>query len=105
MKLCARCHKIRGLISHRQIESSSPEADFSYIRWLGDRKKIEAETTTWDRVIIDRRDEMKRWIPVVRELLGDDIGAVYAFFNNHYAGHAPGSIALLEKMWKAATRG
>src|SRR6266446_3592509 len=29
-------------------------ADFTYVRWLGDRKEIEKQTTTWDTVIVDR---------------------------------------------------
>jgi len=30
--------------------------DFVYVRWLGDRKGIEALTTTWDKSVIDRTD-------------------------------------------------
>ncbi len=30
-------------------------ADFTYVRWLGDRKEIEARTTRWDSLIVDRR--------------------------------------------------
>ena len=44
-------------------------AGFTYIRWLGDRKGIEAKTQHWDRVIIDREDAMQTWIPVIRQLL------------------------------------
>jgi hypothetical protein len=29
-------------------------ADFTYIRWLGDRKGIEKLTKVWDKAIIDR---------------------------------------------------
>jgi hypothetical protein len=29
-------------------------ADWTYIRWLGDRKGIERITTTWDKTVIDR---------------------------------------------------
>ena len=25
---------------------------------------------------------------------------LYGYFNNHYAGHAPGSIALLREIWR-----
>jgi uncharacterized protein YecE (DUF72 family) len=74
-------------------------SDFCYVRWLGDRKKIEEETKRWNSIIIDRRREMKRWIPAIKELRAGDIGAVYAFFNNHYAGYAPGSIDLFKEMW------
>jgi hypothetical protein len=32
-------------------------ADWTYIRWLGDRKGIEEQTTTWDRTVVDRTAE------------------------------------------------
>jgi uncharacterized protein YecE (DUF72 family) len=34
-------------------------ADFSYVRWLGDRKGIEEQTRVWDKVIVDRTSELK----------------------------------------------
>ena len=73
--------------------------DFAYIRWLGDRKAIEARTTSWDRLIIDRAAEMRRWIPAVRTLLAEG-RSVYGYFNNHYAGHAIGSIRLFRDLWE-----
>jgi uncharacterized protein YecE (DUF72 family) len=36
-------------------------ADFAYVRWLGDRKGIEKQTTTWDRTVIDRTSDLKNW--------------------------------------------
>jgi uncharacterized protein YecE (DUF72 family) len=74
-------------------------AGFAYVRWLGDRKAIEEKTLHWDRVIIDREDEMHIWIPIVRQLLDRDI-KVMGYFNNHYAGFGPGSIALFGKVWE-----
>jgi uncharacterized protein YecE (DUF72 family) len=29
-------------------------ADFVYIRWLGDRKQIESQTSNWGKTIVDR---------------------------------------------------
>jgi len=74
-------------------------AGFAYIRWLGDRKGIEAATKHWDRLIVDREREMETWIPEIRKLLERRL-RVYAYFNNHYAGFAPGSIALFQEVWK-----
>jgi uncharacterized protein YecE (DUF72 family) len=73
-------------------------ADFSYIRWLGDRQAIEALTHTWDRLVVDRRQDTEIWVAVVRQLLAREI-AVYGFYNNHYAGHSPSSIALFYDLW------
>lgn len=74
-------------------------ADFAYVRWLGDRRGIEAKTETWEKLIVDRESEMERWVPALAAILERNI-EVFGFFNNHYAGHAPGSIALLRDVWK-----
>lgn len=74
-------------------------ADFVYVRWLGDRKGIEARTTSWEKLIVDRSREMERWVPALARLLERDVD-LYGYFNNHYAGHAPGSIELLREVWR-----
>ena len=73
--------------------------DFAYVRWLGDRKEIETKTDLWDKLIVDRSHEMERWVPALAALLERNID-VYGYFNNHYAGHAPGSIELLRDTWR-----
>jgi uncharacterized protein YecE (DUF72 family) len=73
-------------------------AGFAYIRFLGDRKGIEEKTEHWDRILVDRKSEMEAWIPEIRRLLARRL-TVYAYFNNHYAGFAPGSIALFREVW------
>ncbi len=75
-------------------------ADFAYIRWLGDRKGIEARTRSWERTIIDRTADLEEWIPLVRGLLATKtVAEVWGFFNNHFAGHAPDSIRLFIERW------
>ena len=37
-------------------------ADWTYIRWLGDRKGIELQTLTWDKIIVDRTAELSSWV-------------------------------------------
>jgi uncharacterized protein YecE (DUF72 family) len=76
-------------------------ADFTYIRWIGDRKGIEEQTKTWDKLIVDRETETQTWVRYVRQFLhrGE---IVYAYYNNHFAGHAPDSIALFNKIWEEA---
>jgi uncharacterized protein YecE (DUF72 family) len=75
-------------------------ADFVYIRWLGDRKGIEEKTRNWDRIIVDREQDMRIWIPLIRELHKRGV-RVMGYFNNHYAGFGPGSIALFGKVWES----
>jgi uncharacterized protein YecE (DUF72 family) len=72
---------------------------FCYLRFLGDRKGIEEKTKHWDKVIVNREREMETWIPEIRRLLGSK-RVVFAFFNNHYSGFAPGSIQLFHEIWQ-----
>jgi uncharacterized protein YecE (DUF72 family) len=76
-------------------------ADFAYIRWLGDRQAMEATTQKWDRLVIDRTQDTRTWVTVVRQLLAREL-TVYGFYNNHYAGHSPGSIALFAEIWQSS---
>ncbi len=74
--------------------------DFAYLRWLGDRRGIEAKTTTWDRLIVDRTREMGEWIPAMRDILRTG-RTIHGYFNNHYAGYAVGSIERFRERWDA----
>ena len=76
-------------------------ADFAYIRWLGDRQAMEAITQKWDRLVVDRTQDTRTWVTVVRQFLARDL-SVYGFYNNHYAGHSPGSIALFSEIWQTS---
>lgn len=80
---------IQQLFGKHQLETT----DFVYIRWLGDRKGIEKITTSWDRIVVDRRADLEQWIKPVQSFLGKGL-RVYGFFNNHYAGHAPASLEM-----------
>jgi uncharacterized protein YecE (DUF72 family) len=61
-------------------------ADFVYVRWLGDRKGIEALTTTWEKVIVDRTAELKDWTQVLWKMINNSkIRKIFAYANNHYA--------------------
>ena len=60
-------------------------ADFTYVRWLGDRKGIERQTTTWDKTIIDRQDDLGKWADLLWRLVNDKrIREIFAYANNHY---------------------
>jgi uncharacterized protein YecE (DUF72 family) len=65
-------------------------ADFTYVRWLGNRKGIEEQTTTWDKTVIDRQDDLKSWVVVIRRLVEDKrIRRIFAFANNHLCRSRP----------------
>ena len=73
--------------------------DWTYVRFIGDRKGIEKKTETWEKLIIDRTKEMEEWAPRIQKRL-DEGTIVWAYFNNHYAGHAPGSVELFLEIMK-----
>jgi uncharacterized protein YecE (DUF72 family) len=73
-------------------------ADFVYVRWLGDRKGIETQTTTWDKTIVDRTPELTNWVQLFRQFVSRNL-KVYAYANNHYAGHGPGTVKLFWELY------
>jgi uncharacterized protein YecE (DUF72 family) len=74
-------------------------ADFAYVRWLGDRKGIEAVTKTWDKTVVDRRPDLLQWVKIFRDLMKRDL-KVYAYANNHYAGNGPGTVKLFWELFE-----
>jgi len=85
-------------------------APFVYIRFLGNRKEMDAAVRRaresgvrqrdFESLLVDRTGQMKAWIPPVREILAKGT-SVYIYFNNHYAGYAPGSVELFENLFRS----
>lgn len=71
-------------------------AEFTYVRWLGDRKEIEARTKIWNKTIIDRTTELTEWA----EVLGKLKIPIYVYANNHYAGYGPQTVETFRKLWR-----
>ena len=75
-------------------------ADFLYVRWLGDRKGIEKVTTTWEKVVVDRTDDLMEWVKLMRMwTLERKFERAFLFANNHYQGFAPATVELFRKLW------
>ena len=73
--------------------------DWTYVRWLGDRKGIEEQTKTWDKIIIDRKNELEDWADVLKRMVNTrKILKLFAFANNHYAGHGPATVKLFTQL-------
>jgi len=66
-------------------------ADFAYARLIGDRKAVEEETKTFDRVVLDQSERLDRWAALLAETLSR-VPETFAYANNHYTGHAPATI-------------
>ena len=76
-------------------------ADLAYVRWLENRKGIEEQTTTWNKTVIDRQADLRSWVVVLRRLVEDkSIRQIFAFANNHYAGHAPATVRMFRELWE-----
>lgn len=65
-------------------------ADFSYVRWLGDRRKIQR----MHAVQIDRSRDLDAWAEKLDEI-ARDTERIYGFANNHYSGHSPADVRYL----------
>jgi uncharacterized protein YecE (DUF72 family) len=73
-------------------------ADFTYVRWLGNRKGIEERTKTWDKTVIDRREDLTNWVELFRKFVARNL-KIFAYANNHYAGHRPATVRLFWELY------
>lgn len=86
-------------------------ADPVYVRFLGDRRRMDElvarlraegrRDADWGEIAADRSAEMRDWVPPLRRLAGRG-RTVLAYFNNHYAGYAPGSAEQFRRLWEEA---
>ena len=63
-------------------------ADFSYIRWLGDRREFPSGHT---HLLRERDDDLRWWSGVVDRFL-EEGKTVFAYVNNHYQNHSPSTL-------------
>lgn len=85
----------------RWFEKFDPiTADFTYVRWLGDRKGIEERTKVWNRVIVDRSRELGEWARLLGKVHKRKI-QIFAYANNHYAGYGPATAESFRELWRA----
>ena len=83
-------------------------APFVYVRFLGNHKAMDAavkkareegqRTRDWESLLVDRTGQMKLWLQPLRDLVLKLV-PTYIYFNNHYAGYAPGSVELFARLY------
>ncbi|HLG13432.1 MAG TPA: DUF72 domain-containing protein [Blastocatellia bacterium] len=78
-------------------------SDFTYIRWLGDRKGIEEITKSWDKVVVDRKRELEEWVEACRGFAKRSL-RIFGYANNHYAGNGPSTVRLIWELWDGKPR-
>ncbi|CAN5310745.1 DUF72 domain-containing protein [soil metagenome] len=69
-------------------------ADFSYIRWLGNRREFPSGHTGAKR---DRSDDLRWWSSLVDRFF-EEGREVFAYANNHYENHSPTTLARFLKI-------
>ncbi len=62
--------------------------DFSYIRWLGDRREFPEGHTHLKK---ERDEDLRWWSDLVGRFL-EEGRAVFAYANNHYQNHSPSTL-------------
>lgn len=75
-------------------------ADWTYIRWLGDRMAMENITQTWSKTVVDRSAQLSWWTDYCFQTTKRGV-SVYGYANNHYGGHAPATIQQFRDLWSA----
>lgn len=69
-----------------------PTADFAYVRWLGTGKRL----VDFSFVQFEREREIEGWADTIRTL-ESRVSRVYGYFSNHFQGHAPQSVRILQR--------
>lgn len=72
-------------------ELNEVTADFSYLRWEGNRKKIKGTTGMIER---ERGTEINEWAEKIKGLIDGSI-EIFGYFSKYYSGHSPTDAKLL----------
>jgi uncharacterized protein YecE (DUF72 family) len=72
--------------------AARPTAPHAYVRWMGPDRSI----SDFSRLQMDRTAELEAWAQVL-PVLATKV-KVYGYVNNHYAGHSPASVRMLQAM-------
>jgi uncharacterized protein YecE (DUF72 family) len=90
-------------------EAEPVTSDLIYVRFLGDHRRMDElvarlrdegkRSADWNELALDRVAEMREWVEPLRSRAA--AGArVLVYFNNHYAGYAPGSADQFRRLWE-----
>ncbi|MGH3144668.1 MAG: DUF72 domain-containing protein, partial [Rubrobacter sp.] len=73
-------------------------AEFSYVRWLGDRREFPEGHTHLRK---ERNEDLGWWAEVVGSFL-EESRTVFAYANNHYQNHSPTTLARFLEIRRAS---
>lgn len=72
--------------------AEQPTSDFAYVRWMGPDRSI----VDYSRIQVDRSKEIGMWTGTLRGLMSQ-VRTAYCYVNNHFAGHSPATIRMLQE--------
>ena len=75
-----------------QLAEEPTNPDFAYIRFMGPDRSI----VDYSRIQVDRSKELDTWADTLRGLMGR-VKTAFVYFNNHFAGHSPASIRMMQE--------
>jgi uncharacterized protein YecE (DUF72 family) len=78
--------------------AEEPTSDFAYVRFMGPDRSI----IDYSRIQVDRSKELDTWAGTLRALMSR-VKTSYLYINNHFAGHSPASIRMLQERLGIAT--
>ncbi|MDA1266116.1 MAG: DUF72 domain-containing protein, partial [Planctomycetota bacterium] len=70
--------------------------DFVYARLIGDRRATDALTKTFDEIVLDKSKNVAEWAGLLVPATARAT-EVFAYANNHYAGHGPATVRELAR--------
>lgn len=76
------------------VEVAEVTADFLYVRWEGDRKKVNG---TLGKKEVDKRENLDLWSDKLRFFL-DKGTEVFGYFGKYYSGYPPSDIIYLKSL-------
>lgn len=72
--------------------AAHPTSDIAYVRWMGPDRSI----VDYSRIQVDRTKEIGLWSETLRGLM-QKVTTAFCYVNNHFAGHSPASIRMLQE--------
>jgi uncharacterized protein YecE (DUF72 family) len=59
------------------------------------------KTTTWGKTIVDRSEDLRRWVRLLRQIVAErKLKHLFLFGNNHYQGHGPDTVKTFWRLWE-----
>ena len=92
-----RAGKKQGRGIYKWADMSEYNGPGAAARLIGDRKRIDALTDRFDRIVVDQSANLGRWADLL-QTTRERVPETYVYANNHYAGHGPETVRQLRAL-------